>query len=52
MHAHTMLARALAPCLSILHSKRAKALVDVTEALLIGSRANLSAMALNLSRPC
>lgn len=52
MHAHTMVARALAPCLSILHSKRAKALVDVTEALLIGSRANLSAMALNLSRPC
>ena len=52
MHAHTMVARILAPCLDILHAKRAQALIGITEALLSGGRASLSAMALHLPRPC
>lgn len=52
MYAHTMVARILAPCLDILHAKRAQALIGITEALLSGGRASLSAMALHLPRPC
>ncbi len=52
MHVLTMVARVLAPCLEILHAKRAQALMGVTAALLCGGRASLSAVALHLSRPC
>ena len=52
MHARTMVARVLAPCLNTLHAKRARALREVIEALLFGGQANLSAIALNLSRRC
>lgn len=52
MHVPTMIARILAPCLINLHAKRAQALISVTEALLYGGRASLSAVALHLSRSC
>lgn len=52
MHAQTIVARLLSPCLARLHAKRAQALTEVIAALLCGGRASLSAMALHLARPC
>lgn len=52
MHAQTIVARLLSPCLDRLHAKRAQVLIEVIAALLFGGRASLSAMALHLARPC
>lgn len=48
MHAETILARVLAPCLISLHAKRASALLRATAGLLHGGITSLSAIALSL----
>lgn len=48
MHASTMVARVLGPCLGGIHAKRADALLRATAALLCGGRTSLSAIALHL----
>ena len=48
MHADTILTHVLSPCLTSLHAKRAAALLRATSALLRGSIASLSAIALYL----
>lgn len=48
MHARTIVARVLAPCLKGMHAKRAEALLRATTGLLSGGRTTLSAIALHL----
>lgn len=49
MHARTIVARVLEPCLRELHAKRIEALLRATMSLLCGGRTTLSAIALHLS---
>ncbi len=48
MHANAILTRVLGSCLTVLHAKRAAALLRITSALLRGSVASLTAIALYL----
>lgn len=49
MHARTIVARVLEPCLKGMHAKRVEALLRATMGLLYGGRTTLSAIALHLS---